>query len=215
MSTTAPATTGFALSPQQARWWALGGTDHPAFLARAVIEITGPLDVGRLEGALADLSARFEVLRTRFQALPGVSVPLQVIEEPSPLPLDKKTLGPGALPDALAAELEQLASQAIQGERKPLALRLLELGPERHALLLVQPSGLADRRGLENLCRELARSYQARLEGRQLEAEEVQYADLAQWQNEVLADPEHRLGGDYFADVAARGALALALPGRR
>lgn len=72
---------GFELSPQQARLWRAQQA-APAKPATLVIRSERPLDPARLNASLAALIERHEILRTHYQRLAGMSLPMQVISEP-------------------------------------------------------------------------------------------------------------------------------------
>ncbi|HEY6804760.1 MAG TPA: amino acid adenylation domain-containing protein [Pyrinomonadaceae bacterium] len=69
---------GYRLSPQQKRLW-LQHDSSAAPQLSCVIAIEGPLDPQRLERAIDQLVARHEILRTKFERLAGMEVPVQVI----------------------------------------------------------------------------------------------------------------------------------------
>jgi amino acid adenylation domain-containing protein len=77
----ADAAEGFRLSPQQRRLVRCGGLDGRL---TAVVTVTGEVDGDRLLAAADGVTRRHEALRTRFAALPGGGLPLQVIEEAAP-----------------------------------------------------------------------------------------------------------------------------------
>src|SRR5688572_5193265 len=71
---------GYQLSPQQARIWLLQQLDGGlAYRAQCAVLIDGDLDVGLLRGAIREIVARHEILRTDFHLLAGMTVPLQSI----------------------------------------------------------------------------------------------------------------------------------------
>ena len=75
---------GFRLSPQQKRLWLLQQTDGSLpYRARCAVTIHGALNAEILEQALRTVIARHEILRTSFQLLPGISIPVQVISDDS------------------------------------------------------------------------------------------------------------------------------------
>ena len=71
---------GYRLSPQQRRLWLLRDTSAPMQLTCSIM-IDGSVDAALLNTALDRLVARHEILRTRFERLPGMEVPVQVIAE--------------------------------------------------------------------------------------------------------------------------------------
>ena len=74
---------GFELSPQQAHLWRLQQTRLAPTAQRATLRIRSeqPLDGARLNHSLRALMQRHEILRTRYQQLPGLSLPMQVIDD--------------------------------------------------------------------------------------------------------------------------------------
>src|SRR5215203_4889635 len=86
---------GFRLSPQQRRVWRLLQTGA-RLRSRLVLRFAGPLDVPALRSALASVAERYEVLRTSFPRLAGMTLPVQVIAEPeeTPVQLDLLSLAP-------------------------------------------------------------------------------------------------------------------------
>ncbi|WP_283188198.1 amino acid adenylation domain-containing protein [Pseudomonas sp. PMCC200344] len=74
---------GFELSPQQAHLWRLQQTHLAPSAQRATLRIRSeqPLDSARLKNSLLALMQRHEILRTRYQQLPGLSLPMQVIDD--------------------------------------------------------------------------------------------------------------------------------------
>ena len=79
-------TVGYRLSRQQERLWRLreqAGEELRPLRARLLLE--GPLDVERLQEAFSRVVSRHEALRTRFEMVPGVTLPIQVIGEAATL----------------------------------------------------------------------------------------------------------------------------------
>ena len=76
---------GYSLSPQQRRLWALQEADAgQPYLALVTLLIEGILNLESLQAAVQSLIDRYEILRTTFDRLPGMTVPLQIINEASP-----------------------------------------------------------------------------------------------------------------------------------
>src|SRR5499433_1123447 len=74
--------TGFRLSPQQRQVWRLQQeAPRLPYRVQGAIFIKGPLDLPRLQAALAAVLQRHEILRTTFHTLPGMDLPLQVISD--------------------------------------------------------------------------------------------------------------------------------------
>ena len=73
---------GYRLSPQQKHLWLLHRPDLGAnpYRAICVVMITGVLENDRLRRALDEVVRQYEILRTTFRLLQGMSIPVQVIE---------------------------------------------------------------------------------------------------------------------------------------
>ncbi len=197
---------GFQLSPQQKRLWSLG-TQAPAapFRAQCAVSIAGRLDPERLQRALREVVARHEILRTRFHCLPGMTLPLQVIEPQAAaatshldlrdLDVEQRRERVSALVRAGGNGREELAAADVPAS--PLEVAVVAVGAEEHLLLLRLPALCADGPGLRNLVQEIGRAYAA-AEGELPEV--VQYADLAAWQNELLEAEERAAGREYWRE---------------
>ncbi|MBV8202484.1 MAG: hypothetical protein JOZ15_17840, partial [Acidobacteria bacterium] len=187
---------GFRLSPQQARLWAFA-EEGPGFGAQAAIELAGELDLAALGRALAAVASRHEMLRTSFHRTAGVRLPVQASAscELRLRELDLTGAPAAGQPDRVQAARERELA-AAGGSAGPLRAALLTLAAGRRLLLLTLPGQCADAASLCNLFRELA----AELRGERGAApdEVVQYAQFAEWQHELLADPETEEGKDFW-----------------
>jgi amino acid adenylation domain-containing protein len=208
---------GYRLSPQQRRLWSLLQGDAAACGARCAIEIDGPLDVERLDRALSGVAARHESLRTRFDRLPGMPLPLQVVApaEPGDGIRRAEYRDLSSLPAAARDELvESLWRQVPRRDlaRGPLLHALLvALAPRRHLLLLGLPALCADAASLAILAAEIAALYAGGEDGGLGAA--VQLADVAEWLNEAASSAGAAAEGARWqpAGRAAGGAPGLAV----
>src|SRR5215213_1049242 len=77
---------GFRLSPQQKRVWRLQQAEaNSPYRVNCAIQIDGPLDDPQnLKRALESLFAQHDILHTAYRRLPGVDLPLQVVNAASP-----------------------------------------------------------------------------------------------------------------------------------
>lgn len=193
---------GFRLSPQQRRVWLLqqAGKDQP-FYAQATFLVEGRLERAALAAGLRAVAGRHEILRTTFQCLSGMSLPLQVITETLP-ELEYHDLC-GLTPGEQAAQLDAFV-RALErrsfdvGREPPLAVALIGLAPERHVLLLRLHALCADRTALELLVQELADAYATALRDGPPADAPMQYVDLADWQNELIELEETEEGRAYW-----------------
>ena len=69
--------------------------------------------------------------------------------------------------------------------------------------------------GLENLVREISQSYDACLGEGELAADPIQYVDLSEWQNELLASEESTEGRAYWQQHDLSSLRDLKLPCER
>ncbi|MDT0378187.1 amino acid adenylation domain-containing protein [Streptomyces sp. DSM 42041] len=176
------------LSYAQQRLWFLtdsedGGTTYNSPYA---LRLRGRLDADGLAAALADLTARHEVLRTVFPQTDGV--PRQEVLPPGacPLPVEECSR------ERLAARLHEAAGRVFDlASEPPFAARLFRSAPDDHVLLLVLHHIASDGWSREVLLRDLGTAYTARSNGRSpdWDALPVQYADYTLWQRELLGDP--------------------------
>jgi len=182
---------GYRLSPQQTRLWlAEQSGARRSYCLRSLIELEGKLDQAILRQALDHLISQHEILRSSFQLLPGMTIPLQVIADQPLLPLqsdDLSTLGTTQQRE----KIEQLFCEAgaSVGYPQPLLLgtRLLKLSDTRHLLLITASALCIDGPSVTRLLLQLAAAYEELRRGEAPKAiDAMQYADFAEWQNELL-----------------------------
>jgi amino acid adenylation domain-containing protein len=204
---------GFRLSPQQKRLWMLQ-QKYGTASAQGTLVIEGLLDSSRLERAVSATAARHEAFRTLFCREAGVKVPLQVIVENNILiweTVDFEAEDAAAQATKREELFEGHRRQVIDWEQGPLVrCTLCRLSDRRHWLLISLPALCADARTLHNLAGEIAAGYGA--VGRYEPGEEpVQYAQFAEWQNELLADEDAAKGRQFWRDVLT-DAVPITLP---
>ncbi|WP_017328295.1 non-ribosomal peptide synthetase [Synechococcus sp. PCC 7336] len=206
--TTAPSTPlpapqplqGFRLSPQQQHLWTLQ-QQNSTYACQMVWRWTGSLQSDRLQRALQQVIDRYDILRTSFPRRPGTKLPLQAIA--ATVPPTWKECDWSELPQA-----EQIARQqaCLQAEQQQLveggqSLRAVRASlSERESWLILTLSGLCgDRLSLQLLSRAIASAYE--LDGRAIEEDKdpVQYLQVSEWQNELLATEED----DYWPKQSA------------
>src|SRR5215208_6733419 len=125
---------GYRLSPQQERLWRLLAdtqTPHP-FRSACAAEVVGSLDVQRLARALTLACRRHESLRTSFETLPGLDLPLQVVGDEARLVSVRACEGGGDVETLLARLLDEELAAGGDGVRAAVA----ELR-EGHTLLVL------------------------------------------------------------------------------
>lgn len=193
---------GFQLSPQQQRIWALQKkVFSPVYRAQCTILIEGYLDNKILELAIEKVVERNEILRTSFQIWQGMTMPFQVISDRQIPPIHYSNLENldsaqqiDAINTLLTAE-SQIAFNLENGS--VLNLALAKISPEKHLLFISLPALCADRETLKNLVGEIGQVYAACLQGEDFIDEPLQYADIAQWQNDLFQG-EEAIGREYW-----------------
>ena len=208
---------GFRLSPQQKRLWLLQQAGHSQpYRAQCAVLIEGNLNTDTLESVIQKVVERHEILRTNFQDLPGMNLPLQVIADNS-LP----TIRYHNLKDLSLEEQEAKIEVLFQEESQltfdfecgsVLDISLVSLSPDKHLLLACLPAMNADLVTLRNLVGEISRSYAASLHNQELIDEPLQYVDIAEWQNELFEGQEAELGKDYWRTKDLSGLAKWKLP---
>ena len=190
----------YRLSTQQRNLWRhLDSIQSPN--VQIVLRVDASIDSSRLFAAMEAVCERNEILRTSFQCVPGMALPVQAVNTactPSWRSLDLSDQLPDAIESGLLREIEQ--------EREgPFALRigpvvrcvLIKLGQDCNAIVLTVPALCADLSAMRNIVRELALFYVGPTS--QLDSPALQYTEIAQWQDELLvSDDKHASDGRSF-----------------
>jgi amino acid adenylation domain-containing protein len=214
---------GFRLSPQQRRLWSLQW-DYQSYLTQGAILIEGDLCSDALRSALERAFQRHEIFRTTFQTLPGINFPIQIIDDAVSLDYaetDLSFLPVEAEGYFIKQHVREEKARVFDFERGPLSrCCLFKLAPDRHVLIVTLPALCADLVTLHTLTSELSSCYGALMGQHEALEEPTQYADLAEWQSEILESEtttgrNHWLQKDYgalagfrlpFEKAAAEGA---------
>ncbi|QLE49536.1 amino acid adenylation domain-containing protein [Nostoc sp. C057] len=193
---------GFRLSPQQKHLWQLQEIDNLPYRSQCAVLIEGDLDVNILKLVLEIVVNRHEILRTNFRSLPGMTIPLQVIGKQKinwDNTYDLSSLTPQEQENSLTELFHKISQQPFDiVQASPLQLSLVTLSASKYVLIVSLPGLCADITTLEILVQEISQSYAAWLKGEEIENEALQYADLAEWQNELLEGAETEAGRDYW-----------------
>ena len=207
------------LSFAQQRLWFLDqlAPGSAEYNVPCVLGITGPVDTAALGAALAAVTARHEVLRTRLVA-GSDGIARQVIDPPSPFWLPVADVSGAADPSAAARDL--VAADAVAPfdlAAGPLIRGcLIRVAAGEHVLALAAHHVVFDEWSAAILRRELAALHEASGAGQPaaLPPLPVQYADFAIWQRGWLTGPvlDAQLG--YWREQLA-GVPVLELPADR
>ncbi|QXH49544.1 amino acid adenylation domain-containing protein [Pseudomonas fakonensis] len=202
----------------QQRMWFLWQLEPQgaAYNLPGAVGLDGPLDRQALEQALQALAERHETLRSVLRqegeqglrlvpAAQGVSIDFE----------DLCGLDTAAAEQQVQVCAEQQAQLPFDLEHGPLwRVRLLELGAERHVLLLTLHHIVSDGWSMNVLIDEFIRCYDAFSQGQPmpLAALPIQYADYALWQRAWLEAGEQERQLAYWQQVLGDEHPVLELP---
>ncbi len=191
---------GFTLSPQQ-RWQWLSLRRRQGAFACAII-LQGDLDLDALERALQELIHRNEILRTTFVRTEESQFPLQVICEDVASAKNVSDLR-GLSADEQEQRIDEALIQETLRQWDPeqgpsCRWRLFVLSEQLHVLTLSVPAMCADAATLKNLFFHLGQLYPSDKRAGDLDTEELQYVECAEWQNQLLEDESDTAGRDYW-----------------
>jgi len=179
---------GYRLSPQQKTAWRVCQDNNLKDCVQIVMRIDGKLDRSLIRAALNDVVERNEILRTRFQRISGLNFPVQVIADA-----------------ATSLSFEVLDSAAAQNPATPLLdlengptviAHLIAPGTDAYRLAVYMPVFCSDIPGITNIIREIIGSIAAPT--KKAPVLEMQYADFAEWQNELLEETGENAGIQYW-----------------
>ncbi|HEX6970376.1 MAG TPA: amino acid adenylation domain-containing protein, partial [Micromonosporaceae bacterium] len=178
--------------------------------------VRGGLNREAWQGALNDVVARHEVLRTALVELDGH--PVQLVRDGVTVPLEWH---PVPAEDDEAARLERVRRLAAEfatrrfdlAEPPMLRAAVWELGPHDHVAVIAFHHVATDGWSNNVLIDELSACYRARLAGRSAALPQlaVQYGDFAVWQRNRLTDGTLERQMEYWRSALA-GVPVLELP---
>ena len=192
--------TGYRLSPQQRHLWGLLRRGRAmTYQTRCVVTIKGELESRHLKAAAQDLIARQEILRTTFQSLPGMTIPVQIVRQTGDLLWQEDDLSGLDEQASLINAVFNAPPYPFDFERGPfLFIHLIKKAKDEYVMVVRLPAICADSVSVWNLVGELSRSYAAVVCGEKLDGDVMQYADLAEWQNELIEAEETCPGRQYW-----------------
>ena len=194
----------YRLSPSQKHLWLQQreSANEVPFRVQSAISIEGEISVSRLKGALRHVIQRHEILRTVFQIPMGMTIPVQTVCEaidPLIVEHDLEALDPGAQNDAVEGIFQESLSRPLHIESGQLLFAsLVRLSKLDHILILSLPALCADIQSLVNLTQELADFYHANTDESDDADGPFQYADFAEWNNELFAGDVIHEGQNYW-----------------
>jgi condensation enzyme len=169
-----------------------GGAFGPRFILICPLRVTGHVDLAVLQGALDDVVARHELLRTLV--VRDAEPPYQLVHPPCPVPLEVKDMPPvaGESRRMMVRELIVEAGAATMSAREVPMLRaqLFRFDDQDSALFLTVHHSACDAWSAQVIQRDLGAFYAARSAGIPAELPPAtQYHEYAQWQRDRADDP--------------------------
>jgi len=181
--------------------------------------LDGDVDRRLLKAALHEMAARYEVLRTTFQISPGLTLPVQVIEEELYLHWEERELDwQLQSPNEQQVYLDQLFAKfpnsAINLEKGPLfQAEWVTLAPDKHVLMIALPTMLIDN-AIQPFVKELALAY-AKLAGYAAAGTEEDFLPhvvLSDRCNDLLDSEAEKEGRNYWSTQEFTSAFETHLP---
>src|SRR5579885_36542 len=184
---------GFRLSIQQMRLWGWQ-RENPAYDIQCAMKLDGKLDGVTFQQAFQQVVNRHAILRTRFQYLPGMEVPVQVVLDHVEIPrpeISLKGLSDSDQAVQLDAYFTSFRQQPFDLEHgAPLHAMLLRIAEQQAVLFLRLPALCGDSSTLKNFMSDLHQIYLSSLNGTDFIDEPLQYADVSAWQDSLLQEED-------------------------
>lgn len=167
------------------------------------IRLAGELDIESLEAALADMSARHDVLRTRIEDRDGEA--RQVVSATASIPItmtDLSELPKGEQDYQARTLIRREAARPFDLTKGPLVrVGVVKLDAKTHLLLFTLHHIISDLWSFRLFARELAQAYSSRRHGEAPEFPRlpIQYGDYARWQREYVRGEVLRSHLEYWS----------------
>ncbi|HEY2914322.1 MAG TPA: amino acid adenylation domain-containing protein [Candidatus Angelobacter sp.] len=193
---------GFPLSSHQRRLWLR--QDRALVCVQTVVLVEGHYDPALLQAALRRIVEEHEILRTTFQAVPGMKMPLQVASGKPEFSWQECHIDGEKALNGLCAQERQREFQLESGPVLRAALAPME---KKSGYLVFTLSALCGDSGtLNNLIHELAEQYNA---GEAAPAEILQYAQFSEWHHSLQDENDAPAGREYWREAAKESAQQL------
>src|SRR5258708_1154428 len=192
--------TGFVISPIQRRVWQLSEAEGSlSYRVRGEMRIEGELDRERLRKAVEVVVGRHEALRTSLQKLPGISIPVQVVDERTHVTFEEpESSADGRINDGAA------------GVNSGLYLALTRESDGCHRLRMTAPSVCLDETSVNLVARQIAERYLQPGAGSSEEEEGLlQYPDVSEWLIEAGQAEEAATGRGFWKEIVSASSSGL------
>lgn len=178
-----------------------------------VLRLSGAIDVHALERSFLDLTARHDVLRTRFAVKSGQPYP--VIADEAVVDFVVTRLSERPDESTLRELVKTETSRAFDLAQAPLMRTKLWCLPDGESILVMNMHhAISDGASMAIFCDELSQFYCAHRRGEHptLAPIEVSYAAYAHWQQCLLEQPAHKEGIAFWEEHLGRTPPQLNLP---
>jgi condensation enzyme len=189
-----------------------GGTFGRRFILVSPVRITGPVDPAVLQGALDDVVARHELLRT--VVVRDADPPYQKVFPPCPVPLEVRDQPPvtGKSRDMVIQELIYQNDTVSAREVPLMRAQLCRFDDRDSVLFLTVHHSATDAWSQQVILRDLGAFYAARATGTHAELPPVrQYREYTAWQRASATSSAEDGAPAYWRDKL-RGALEFTVP---
>ncbi|AFY58522.1 non-ribosomal peptide synthase/amino acid adenylation enzyme [Rivularia sp. PCC 7116] len=187
---------GFNLSPGQKRLWILQ-QESTVYNTQGVFSLKGDLQINLLIKAVETIVSRHEILRTNFRHLPGIKVPVMVVNDNIENTLfeweeiDLSNYHQQEQPEKLDSLIQKYKYDIFDFESENLSrFYLIKLSASYHVLIICLPSICADSWTINNLFSELTNLYCNQIENSSEKDEVIQYVQFCEWQNQLITEDE-------------------------
>lgn len=194
----------YRLSPEQKHLWLQQqSVDGTPFRVQFGVSLEGKIEVNRLREALKKTVEKHEILRTAFQTPGGITIPVQTVFEafdPSLVEHDLSGLNSEAQADAVEEIFQDIKKQPFDFEKGQLIASFIRLSSEKYFLILALSALCADTESLLNLTKDIAAFYREDRESGDESDSVLQYADFAEWHNQILAEDSENEGQKFWRE---------------
>lgn len=206
---------GAHLSLQQERLWKFQ-QENNVYYAQSALLLSGALDNEIFKRALLQMVEQHEILQTLFYSLPGLEVPLQVINRRvhvfCPL-VDLQGVCAEAQADLLDTCFTFLQEEPFDLVQGPLLRTILfRLAPDRHVFLYNLPALCADEMTLSQFAIQLGQWYDGYLGGEMPSIEPLQYVAVTSWQKKLLQAESAAAAREFWSNFDVGRAKVMPLP---
>ncbi|HEX6719319.1 MAG TPA: condensation domain-containing protein, partial [Pyrinomonadaceae bacterium] len=201
---------GFRLSPQQERVWELQqeAAEQVCYGTQCELLLEGELEAERLERAIKEVVQQHEILRTKYRRLPEMKIPVQVIEAQGKVRFEQGELQ-GKSEAEQQAEISRLYEAVRQGIGKNgagLHVQVMKAGAGSSVVVLSTAAMNLDAIGMKNLVEKISRRYESETGA----DSPLQYADLSEWQHDLLESEDMEQGREFWrAQEKTAGGIKL------